>query len=98
MKWTDSGLVLTVTLQNQGSEPVEFLYSFLEARDQLGSSVTALTEQLPQTIPPDGKPYEGTIKIPGSLSGVVETLSLTLNSYPDEAIQLKLNNLQVHKS
>lgn len=84
---------LMVSLQNQQSQPVEFLYSFLEVRDQNNQPLSALTESLPQTLPADGKRYQGSIEIIEPVSRDVSSLSVRLASYPDETVKLQVDGI-----
>mgnify|MGYP007093985882 CR=1 FL=1 len=84
-----------VSLQNNQTQAVEFLYSFLEVRDQNNNLLSSLTESLPQTLPPDGKIYTGTIEILGTLSDTISSLSVRLASYPDEKVKLQVNGISL---
>lgn len=91
----NGSLVLAVNLQNEGTNAVRFLYSFLEVRDPEGQSLSAITDGLPGELPATGREYEGSIKIPMALLEEVETLSLTLTDYPDQKLQLNLKDIPV---
>ncbi|MEB3228884.1 MAG: hypothetical protein VKJ27_10935 [Synechocystis sp.] len=84
-----------MSLQNNHTEAVEFLYSFLEVRDQNNNLLSSLTESLPQTLPPDGKLYNGTVEILGTLSDPISSLSVRLASYPDEKVKLQVNGISL---
>lgn len=88
-------LVLSLNLINEVGEPVKFLYTFLEVKDDQGRVLTATTEGLPSDLPPDATPYSGTIRIPITAIGSAKTLSLALSDYPDQQVQLKLSNIPV---
>ena len=51
-----------LSLENNQTQAVEFLYSFLEVRDQDNNLLSSLTESLPQTLPADGKAYHMTFE------------------------------------
>ncbi|MDX2240298.1 MAG: hypothetical protein NW224_06420 [Leptolyngbyaceae cyanobacterium bins.302] len=87
--------VLSLNLKNEMGEPVKFLYTFLEVKDDQGRVLSANTEGLPAELPPDATPYSGTVRIPiTSISGA-KTLSVALSDYPDQRVQLKLSNIPV---
>lgn len=88
---------LLVSLQNNGSAPVEFLYSFLEVRDQDGNLLSSYAESLPQSLPNDRQVYRGTIELFGTLPESVASVSLRLASYPDEKIKLQVGSVKIPK-
>jgi hypothetical protein len=88
-------LVLSVSLKNETQEPVKFLYSFLEVKDDQGQVLSANTEGLPSELPADESPYAGTVRIPVTAVNRAKTLSLALSDYPDQQVQLKLSNIPV---
>jgi len=89
--------VLSVSLKNDTADPVKFLYTFLEVKDERGQVLTANTEGLPAELPPDGVPYAGTVRLPITSVNAAKTLSLSLADYPDQQIQLKLSNIPVNR-
>lgn len=88
-----SSVILEVSLRNQGTKPVRFLYSFLNVTDSRGKAVVATTEGLPGELQPLSESFSGTIAIPQALLDGVTGLSLSLTDYPDQKIQLKLTNI-----
>lgn len=88
-----TGLVLTVSLVNQGKKPVEFLYSFLEVRDSNGQSLNVIADGLPQKVPGDGKTYQGNIEIPASVISDSDYISLNLVDYPDQNVNLSIDRI-----
>jgi hypothetical protein len=88
-------LLLDVSLQNNGSQPVQFLYSFMNVTDDRGRAFSANTEGLPGRIPPGGQPLSGVVSIPTALLDNAETLSLTLTDYPDQQLQLQVADIPV---
>lgn len=82
--------VLEVSLKNEEAEEVQFLYSFLEVRDQEGRPLSAITEGLPGELPATGEWFSGTVRIPVELLENTEQLSLSLTDYPDQQLQLSL--------
>lgn len=88
-------LTLAIALTNETGEPVKFLYTFLEVKDERGQILAASTEGLPAEVPPDATPYSGTVRIPVTAIGNTKTLALALSDYPDQQVQLKLSNIPV---
>lgn len=88
-------LVLSVSLQNGKADPVQFLYSFLEVKDDQGRILSARTEGLPPEVPPDGQAYDGTVRIPIASVEQVKQLSLSLADYPNQDVKLKLSDIPV---
>ncbi|TVQ64908.1 MAG: hypothetical protein EA366_00540 [Spirulina sp. DLM2.Bin59] len=91
----DGALLLDVNLKNESSAAVQFLYSFLEIRDQRGRSLSAITDGLPGELPANGQTFNGTIRIPTALLDESETLTLTLTDYPDQNLQLTVSAIPV---
>lgn len=91
----DGTLLLEVNLKNESSAAVQFLYSFLEIRDQRGRSLSAITDGLPGELPANGQTFNGTIRIPRALLDESETLTLTLTDYPDQNLQLTVSAIPV---
>ncbi len=91
----DGAIVLNVSLKNDGRKSVRFLYSFLDVRDDKSSLLSAITDGLPGELPANGEAYNGTIRIPTALLSEAKTVSLSLTDYPDQKLQLKLDNLPV---
>jgi hypothetical protein len=88
-------LLLDVNLKNEGSETVNFLYSFLDVRDDRGRFISVIPDNLPGQLPANGQSFTGTLKIPTVLLDNVENLSLTLTDYPAQKLELKLTNIPV---
>lgn len=88
-------LVLEVNLQNNGSRPARFLYSFMNITDNRGRTFSANTEGLPGELPSDGDAFTGTVSIPLALLDGSETLSLALTDYPDQQLQLQVSGIPV---
>jgi hypothetical protein len=80
---------------NTGKKPVEFLYSFLEVKDSNGQSLNAIAEDLPDTLPADGKPYAGTIQIPASVITDSDFISLKLSDYPQQKVTLGFDKIPI---
>lgn len=88
-------LILNVSLTNSGSRPVRFLYSFLSLTDNQGRSFSATTEGLPGELPPDGQTFTGTVSLASALLDGAETLTMSLNDYPDQQLELQLSGIPV---
>ena len=88
-------LLLNVSLKNEGSDAVRFLYSFLNVTDDQGRALSAITEGLPGEIPANGEAFSGTVSIPSALIEDAKNLSLTLTDYPDQKLQLKMSEIPV---
>jgi hypothetical protein len=88
-------LSLKVNLQNEGTTPVKFLYSFLEIKDNQGRSLSAITEGLPEELPPKSENFVGMVKIPNALVDDSQTLSLNLTDYPDQKLKLNISQIPV---
>lgn len=88
-------LLLNVNLSNKGSEPVRFLYSFLEVEDEQGRPLSAIAEGLPGELPANGEKFSGTVKIPLELVSDEQKISLNLTDYPDQKLKLDVPNIPV---
>lgn len=88
-------LELDVMMENQSSDPAQFLYTFLDITDEQGRSLTAITRGLPTELQPNEK-AEGTISLPLAALENVKQLSLSLTDYPNQELQLKLLKIPVN--
>lgn len=88
-------LALQVSLKNDSSQRVQFIYTFLEIKNDKGTLLSALTEGLPTELPPGSDLVKGTILIPKSLLGDTKTLTLRLASYPNQDVQLQAAHIPV---
>jgi len=95
IKLQDGAIMLNVSLKNDGRKGVKFLYSFLDIRDDKGDLLSAITDGLPNELPANGESYNGTIRIPTALLSEAKTISLSLTDYPDQKLELKLENLPI---
>lgn len=89
-------LLLDVKLKNESSQPVRFLYSFLEVKDDQGRVLSAITDGLPGELPPKSEQYSGTVKVPTALLEGAEKVSLSLSDYPDRKLQLNLAGIPIN--
>lgn len=87
--------VLDVTLKNDGTKAVEFLYSFLEVKDNQGNTLSAITEGLPDILPANGETFKGTVKLPSASVAEGAQISLSLTDYPEQKLQLSLAQIPV---
>ncbi|MDJ0662309.1 MAG: hypothetical protein QNJ42_22900 [Crocosphaera sp.] len=90
-------LSLKVNLQNEGTTPVKFLYSFLEVKDNQGRSLSAITEGLPDELPPNSENFVGKVKIPMALVDDSQSLSLNLTDYPEQKLKLNIAQIPVSR-
>jgi hypothetical protein len=95
MQAQGDALVLSVSLKNESDNPVKFLYSFLEVKDDQGKILNANAEGLPAEIPADGQAYSGTIRVPVISVDKSEKLAIALSDYPDQTVQLDLADIPI---
>jgi hypothetical protein len=95
IKQEGEDIILDISLTNQGTAAVKFLYSFLEVTDNDGDAIGVIVEDLPETIPANGKKIEGNVRIPTTLTEEATTLSLSLTDYPDQARTLKITDIPI---
>lgn len=88
-------LLLNVTLKNDSSQGVQFIYTFLEVKDDRGNLLSAITEGLPTELPAGSDLATGVIAIPKSSLAQTKTLTLRLASYPNQDVQLQAANIPV---
>ncbi len=90
-----NSMLLDVSMKNEGSQPVRFLYSFLNVTDDRRLSASA--EDLPAELPPNGQVFYGTVSIPTALLENAKEVSLTLTDYPGQKLQLQISGIPVAK-
>ncbi|OKH18264.1 hypothetical protein NIES593_22360 [Hydrococcus rivularis NIES-593] len=97
VKATQKGgsLLLEVNLSNEGSAPVQFLYSFLEVKDKKGRPLSAIVEGLPGELPANGESFTGIVRIPLELVDEGQQISLNLTDYPAQKLKLNISNIPV---
>lgn len=91
----EDNYLLDISLKNEGVQDVQFLYSFLDIRDEQGRSVSGVTDGLPGELPATGEWFSGTIRIPTTLIEETDQLSLSLTDYPDQQLELNLSDIPV---
>ncbi|NER33606.1 MAG: hypothetical protein F6J93_06035 [Oscillatoria sp. SIO1A7] len=95
MKKEGQALILDVTLKNESSRSVEFLYSFLSIKDDSGRSLSATTQGLPGKLSPNSQLHSGKVSIPIAVLGDAKKLSMTLTDYPDRKLELAIADIPV---
>ncbi|AFY67589.1 hypothetical protein [Geitlerinema sp. PCC 7407] len=88
-------LLMDVSLQNQGDRPIEFLYSFLDVKDDRGQTLIATTEGLPTELAPQSGIYSGVISVPTAVLENSRQISLALTNYPEQQLALKISGIPV---
>lgn len=92
-------LIFDISLKNEGSQTVQFLYSFLEIQDNQGQILSAITEGLPSEIPANGETFKGTVEIPIALiEKNSKLISLKLTDYPEQKLKLDISNIPISSS
>ncbi|MFB2881843.1 hypothetical protein [Floridanema aerugineum] len=91
-------LMLDVSLKNESSQPVKFVYTFLDVTDNWGRPLSANIEGLPGELPANSQAFTGTVNIPNSVLENAEQLSLTLTDYPEQKIRLQAAGIPIAKS
>ncbi|MEB3212980.1 MAG: hypothetical protein VKL39_16620 [Leptolyngbyaceae bacterium] len=86
---------VNVSLQNTGDRPVEFLYSLMDVLDDNGQPLSVSTDGLPQEIPPTGEIFQGVVTVPSVLIGRSDTLSFRLTDYPNQQVELQINDIPI---
>ncbi len=94
-KQQGNSLLLDVTMRNEGSKAVRFLYSFVDVRDDRGRALSAISEGLPGELPANGEKFRGTLRIPTVLLNNAQKISVTLTDYPEQKLELKLKDIPV---
>ena len=92
-----NSMLIDVSMKNEGSQAVRFLYSFLNVTDNQGRALSATAEDLPAELPPNGQVFYGTVSIPTALLENAKEVSLTLTDYPGQKLQLQISGIPVAK-
>jgi hypothetical protein len=90
VKSSDDSVTLNLSLKNESTSSVRFLYSLLEIKDEQGQVLNATTEGLPGELPANGEAFSGTVKIPNALVKNARNISLKLTDYPSQQLQLEV--------
>lgn len=88
-------VVFDVSIQNESNQPVKFLYSFLSITDDEGRILTGETAGLPSELPPKSERYTGTVRLSSSLLENARKVSLQLSDYPNQQVQLEVQDIPV---
>lgn len=91
----DDEIVLSVAMVNGSSEPVQFIYTFLDVADNKGYSLSSEVIGIPETLKPNSETHIGTIRILDTPPGAATRLSLKLTDYPDQKINLEIKDIPV---
>ena len=86
-------VVLNVTMQNNSSNTVRFLYSFMDVRDNNGRALSASTSGLPGELPPGSPVYSGVVRIPEIFVQGASSVSLSLPDYPSQSMWLQVGGV-----
>jgi hypothetical protein len=92
-----TSLVLDVSLQNNSTRAVQFLYDSMEITNDQGRLLSAKTQGLPEELAPNAQQDTGTITVPMDLLDGAKSLSLSLTDYPEQQVQLRLSGIPVEK-
>jgi hypothetical protein len=92
-----TSLVLEVSLRNNSTKAVQFLYSSMEITNDQGRLLSATTQGLPEELAPNGEEDKGSITVPLDLLDGAKSLSLSLTDYPEQQVQLRLSGIPVEK-
>lgn len=88
-------LVLTIAMVNGGSQPVQFIYTFLDVTDEQGYALSSEVSGIPETIPPKSETYVGSITVFDTPEGSLERLNLKLTDYPSQKVKLEVKDIPV---
>lgn len=93
MRSQEDTLIMDMSLKNESSHSVKFLYSFVDVTDNQGRLITARIEGLPNVLPANSEPFSGTIIIPTTALGDAEKISISLVDYPEQRIKLNISGI-----
>ncbi len=88
-------VVFDVSMKNEGSQSVKFLYSFLNITDEQGRVLSADTDGLPTELPPNNQKFTGTVSLSTALLDKAQKISIQLTDYPDQKLQLRMADIPV---
>lgn len=98
LKAEENNTILDVTLQNDGSKNVQFLYDFLDISDDQSQFWSTEVSGLPTQLPAKSETYSGVIKISGLSPDSAQWISLSLADYPDQKVELELPKILLKPS
>ena len=93
----DDEIVLNVAMMNGSSDPVQFIYTFLDVSDNKGYSLSSEVIGIPETLEANSETHVGTIRVLDTPPGAATRLSLRLTDYPDQKINLEIKDIPVAK-
>ena len=88
-------VVFDVSMRNEGSQSIKFLYSFLNITDEQGRVLSADTDGLPTELPPNNQKFTGTVSLSTTLLDKAQRISIQLTDYPDQKLQLRIADIPV---
>lgn len=88
-------MVFDVSMRNEGTRSVKFLYSFLNITDEQGRVLSADTDGLPTELPPNNQKFAGTVSLSTTLLDKAQKISIQLTDYPDQKLQLRMADIPV---
>lgn len=88
-------VVFDVSMRNEGTRSVKFLYSFLNITDEQGRVLSADTDGLPTELPPNNQKFAGTVSLSTTLLDKTKKISIQLTDYPDQKLQLRMADIPV---
>ncbi len=88
-------VVFDVSMRNEGTRSVKFLYSFLNVTDEQGRVLSADTDGLPTELPPNNQKFAGTVSLSTTLLDKAQKISIQLTDYPDQKLQLRMADIPV---
>ncbi|MBI1240295.1 hypothetical protein [Umezakia ovalisporum] len=97
VRYSGGDLLMRVNMQNQSSDTVRFLYTFLDVSDDKGRTLSASTDGLPTELPAKSPAVSGTVIIPTALLDDVNKISLSLTDYPAQKLKLKVLDVPVER-
>ncbi len=93
----DDEIVLNIAMTNGSSDPVQFIYTFLDVSDNKGYSLSSEVIGIPETLEANSETHVGTIRVLDTPPGAATRLSLRLTDYPDQKINLEIKDIPVAK-
>jgi hypothetical protein len=93
----DDEIILSVAMTNGGSQPIQFIYTFLDISDHKGYSLTSEVIGIPETLKANSETHVGTIRVLDTPPGAATGLNLKLTDYPDQKINLEIKDVPVPK-
>jgi hypothetical protein len=88
-------LTLKVSIKNEGTQTVRFLYSFLTVTDNQGQALGSSVEGLPSELPALSGSFTGEIQIPRVNREGLKTINVSLADYPDQTVKLNIEGIPV---